>query len=228
MAVAGSADEMIDEYIITGFSLLRALSDDNENFSTTSRPFDIRRRGFVLGEGGAVLILETLEHAQKRNARVICEFAGYGTSSDGHKITACHKEGLHLKRAMERALQSAGIIADDIDYVNAHGTSTRLNDQAEARALLSLFGAKAGEIAVNSSKSMLGHTVAAAGAIEAAITCMSIKTGMFHPTRNYEKSDPGLDLDFCPLKSGKKDIRAALSNSSGFSGGNSSLCFKKI
>lgn len=238
IAVTGSADEMIDNYIITGFSLLRALSDDNEHFDTTSRPFDMRRRGFVLGEGGAVLILETLEHAQKRGAHIICEFAGYGSTSDGHKITACHKEGIWLKRAMLKAIEQAGISVDDIDYINAHGTSTRLNDQAELKAILSLqktsekFGITNKKLCVNSTKSMIGHSVAAAGAIEASVTAMSISKGICHPTRNHEKPDanPNCEslIDFCSQKAIKKDIRAALSNSSGFSGGNTSLCFKKF
>lgn len=228
VAVTGSADEMIDEYILTGFSLLKALSTNNSDPAGASRPFDTRRDGFVLGEGGAVVVLETLEHALNRGARIICELAGYGSSSDGEKITACNREGLWLRLAMERALKDGGMTPEDIGYINAHGTSTRLNDLSESLAIRSLFSSLPRRVMVNSTKSMLGHSVAAAGAIEAAVTVMTVSTGMCHPTLNLESPDTGCDLDYCIKEAVRADFSGAISNSCGFSGGNSCLVFKRF
>jgi len=227
MVVTGSGDEMIDEYMITGFSLLRALSFDNENFETASRPFDENRSGFILGEAGAILILEELEHAKNRGAEIFCELSGFGTSSDGEKITACNPQGSGLKIAMESSLISSGMTIDDIQYINAHATSTHLNDVSETRAIMSLFGEKAYDLKINATKSMIGHTVAAAGAVEACVTALSIKNGICHPTRNLKKSDENCPLFYCPEESVKLEINGAISNSCGFSGGNSCLVFKK-
>jgi len=226
MAVVGSADEMIDEYMITGFSLLRALSQNNQDPAGSSRPFDSKRDGFVLGEGGAVLIIETLEHALSRGARPLCEIAGYGATSDAEKITACNRQGTWLGRAMDSAIEDAGLVPSDIGYVNAHGTSTRLNDQAEAAAISRVFMNNPEAPLVNSTKSMLGHTVAAAGAIEAVVTVMSLFSGRFHPCLNLEQPDPGSQLNFCTSLVEKSGIRAAISNSCGFSGGNSCIVFR--
>ncbi|PKK90324.1 MAG: hypothetical protein CVV64_10175 [Candidatus Wallbacteria bacterium HGW-Wallbacteria-1] len=228
VAVVGSSDEMIDEYMITGFSLLRALSQNNSDPQGSSRPFDMKRDGFVLGEGGAILILETLEHALKRGAKPICELAGYGSSSDGEKITACNRQGAWLMRAMECAIEDGGMTLSQIGYVNAHGTSTRLNDLSEAMAIHSLFGESENPPLVNSSKSMLGHTVAAAGAIEAAVTITSMVRKVFHPNRNLSQSDTRFPLNYCGLKAVEGNVLGALSNSCGFSGGNSCIAFRVL
>ncbi len=227
IAITGSADEMIDEYIVTGFGILRALSQNNAEPHLAMKPFDARRDGFVLGEGGAILVLETLEHALKRGANVICELAGFASSSDGEKITACNRKGLWLGKAMALAIEDGGMELDDINYVNAHGTSTRLNDQSESRAIVATFGDRAVEILVNSTKSMIGHSVASAGAIEAVVTALSISQGICHPTRNLVAPDTGCDLNYCKDKAVKVDIEGAISNSCGFSGGNSCITFRK-
>lgn len=228
IAVAGSCDEMIDAYILTGFSLLGALSMDNDRPSRASRPFDLDRSGFVLGEGGAVLVLEELEHARARGASVICELSGYASTSDADKITACRPDGGMLKLAMQRAIEDAGLTTDDIDYINAHATSTRLNDASETRAIKSLFGERAKKLVVGATKSMIGHSVAAAGAIEAVVTALSIKNGICHPTINLETPDPACDLDYCPGAARRVDIFGAVSNSCGFSGGNSCLVLNRF
>ena len=227
VALTGSADEMLDEYMIIGFSRLKALSFNNAEPDNALKPFDIRRDGFVLGEGGAILVLETLEHAKERKAEILCELGGFGATSDGEKITACHKQGAWLVEAMKRAIEDGQIDLDDLRYVNAHGTSTRLNDLSESRAVTHLFGDKAKEVLVNSTKSMVGHTVAAAGAIEAVVTAMSLANGIFHPTRNFEVPDDGCELNYCQGKAVKRQVEAAISNSCGFSGCNSCLTFKR-
>ena len=227
IAITGSADEMLDEYMIIGFSRLKALSFNNERPDKALKPFDARRDGFVLGEGGAILVLETLESAKERGAHILCELRGFGASSDGEKITACHKQGAWLVEAMKRAMEDGHIELDELRYVNAHGTSTRLNDLSESRAIAQLFGDKAKDVLVNSTKSMIGHTVAAAGAIEAVVTAMSLANSIFHPTRNLEVPDDGCELNYCPGKAVKRQIEAAISNSCGFSGCNSCLTFKR-
>jgi len=227
IAITGSADEMIDEYIVTGFSILGALSESNETPETASRPFDKNRNGFVIGEAGAVLIMETLEHALARNANIICEVGGFGTSSDGEKITACHPQGSGLAKAMTRAISDAGLKPEEMVYINAHATSTRLNDASETRAIKTVFGEHAKKLLINSTKSMIGHTVAAAGAIEAAVTARSISEGRCHPTKNLTEPDAACDLFYCPDGFVEADIKAAMSNSCGFSGGNSCVVFKK-
>lgn len=228
IALVGSADEMIDEYMITGFSLLRALSFDNDRPDRACRPFDGRRSGFVLGEAGAALVLETLESARRRGAAPLVELAGYGATSDGVNITACHPQGEGLRLAMERALSDGGIPREEVAYVNAHGTATRLNDLAETRAIRALFGPLADRIKVNATKSMIGHSVAAAGAVEAAVTVTSMLEGIVHPTRNLESPDPECDLDCCRGGAAELRIGAALSNSCGFSGGNGCLAFRRL
>jgi len=227
MAVVGSADEMLDEYMIIGFSRLKALSSNNDHPDRAVRPFDVNRDGFVLGEGGAVLVLETLEHATRRRAPVLCEIRGFAATSDGEKITACHRHGAWLAQAMRRALADGGQTPDDIDYVNAHGTSTRLNDMSESRAIAAVFGERAPTVLVNSTKSMLGHTVAAAGAIEAVVTCLSLARGICHPTRNFERPDEGCHLNYCRDHAVEAPLRGAMSNSCGFSGCNSCLTFSR-
>lgn len=227
VAIVGSADEMIDEYMITGFSLLRALSFENEHPDAACRPFDCRRSGFVLGEAGAALVLERLDHCLRRGGKPLAVLAGYGSSSDGHKITACHPQGAGLADAMKRALEEGQLPLEDVGYINAHGTSTRLNDQAESRAIKSLFGPHAERIKVNATKSMIGHSVAAAGAVEAVVTVMTLREKIAHPTRNMESSDIGCGLDYCGHGAVAVDLPAALSNSCGFSGGNSCLAFRR-
>lgn len=227
IALVGSADEMIDAYLLTGFHLLGALSQNNSDPAGASRPFDRARDGFVLGEAGAALVLETLDHALARGAGIFCELSGFGSTSDGGKITACHPEGGWLREAMARAIADSGIAPDDVKYVNAHATSTKLNDASETRAIKSLFGDHAKNLLVSATKSMIGHTVAAAGAVEAAVTAMSVKSGVCHPTRNLAEPDEGFDLNYCASGPVRAEITAALSNSCGFSGGNSCLAFKK-
>lgn len=228
VAVTGSCDEMIDAYILTGFNLLGALSANNEEAASASRPFDLNRDGFVLGEGGAAIILEELEHALARGANIICEVSGYASSSDAEKITACRPDGGMMKLAMERAIKDSGIPLADFSYVNPHATSTRLNDASETRAIKSLFGEHCRNIVVSATKSMIGHSVAAAGAIEAVVTALSVKNDICHPTANLKTPDPACDLDYCPGGARKMIIKAAISNSCGFSGGNSSVVFNKI
>ena len=228
VAITGSADEMIDPYIVMGFHLLTALSTCNSEPSKAIKPFDVRRDGFVLGEGGAILVLETAEHARRRGAPVLCELAGFGSTSDGEKITACNRQGSWLQEAMKRAIEDGGMTLEDIGYINAHGTSTRLNDLAESRAITALFGDHAKNIVVNATKSMIGHAVAAAGAIEAAVTVLSLDRGVCHPTRNLEVRDKECELNYGSDGPVQAKLVGAISNSCGFSGGNTCVAFRKL
>ncbi len=227
VAITGSCDEMIDAYILTGFNLLGALSTNNKNPEAASRPFDAQRDGFVLSEGAAVLILEEESRARARGANIICELSGYASSSDAEKITACRRDGGMLKIAMEQAICDAAILKEGINYINPHATSTRLNDVSETRAIKSLFGSTAKNIVISATKSMIGHSVAAAGAIEAVVTALSVKNDICHPTINLNMPEAECDLDYCPGAARKLIINAALSNSCGFSGGNSCLVMNK-
>ncbi len=227
MAITGSCDEMIDAYILTGFNLLGALSTNNKNPESASRPFDAERDGFVLGEGAAVLVLEEESCARARGADIICELSGYASSSDAEKITACRPDGGMLKLAMEQAMLDASLTPSGINYINPHATSTRLNDAAETRAIKLLFGAAAKDIVISATKSMIGHSVAAAGAIEAVVTALSVKNDICHPTINLITPDAVCDLDYCPGAARKLIINGAISNSCGFSGGNSCIVVNK-
>lgn len=211
---------------ISAFRNMGALSMRNEEPERASRPFDADRDGFVIGEGAGVLILESAEHAVKRGARIYCELAGYGASSDAFHITAPDETGAGAALAMQRALENAGLAPEEVDYINAHGTSTPLNDRIETQAIRTTFGPHADQLAVSSTKSMLGHLMGAAGAVEAIACIKSLETGWVHPTINYETPDPECDLDYVPNEARKLNPRVVLSNSFGFGGHNGCLIFR--
>jgi 3-oxoacyl-[acyl-carrier-protein] synthase II len=227
VVIVGGADSIINREEIAGFNALYALSEKNYPPEKASKPFSKDRDGFVIGEGAGILILESEESARKRNATIYAEMAGYAISSEGYNIMAPMKDGEGMAFTMEKALKNAGISADEVDYINAHGTSTELNDRYETLAIKKVFGEKAYTIPVSSSKSMMGHTIGAAGAIESIITILSIANGIITPTINLDNPDPDLDLDYVPNIARKKNIRVALSNSFGFGGHNATLIFKK-
>jgi 3-oxoacyl-[acyl-carrier-protein] synthase II len=208
---------------LTGFNLLTALSTRNDAPQKASRPFDLTRDGFVLGEGAGLVVLEELEHARRRGARIYAEVTGYGVTSDAFRVTDCHPEGRGAAACMATALADAGLSVEQIDYVNAHGTSTRNNDLVETIAIKKVFDDDAYKVPISSSKSMLGHLIAAAGAVE-LITCVqAIRRSAMPPTINYETPDPACDLDYVPNVAREKRLRHALSNSFGFGGQNASL-----
>jgi 3-oxoacyl-[acyl-carrier-protein] synthase II len=226
--VAGGAEGTVSALGIGGFCAARALSHRNDDPATASRPWDIDRDGFVLGEGSGVLVLEELEHARKRGARIYCELVGYGMSADAHHITAPPEDGSGAARSMENALRNAGLDVRDIDYINAHGTSTQIGDVAECVAVKRCFGVHAARLAVSSTKSMTGHLLGAAGGIEAVFTVLALRDQVAPPTANLFNRDPRCDLDFVPNEARKMKIRAALSNSFGFGGTNATLAFRLL
>jgi len=228
--VTGGSEAAVNEAGIGGFNALNALSRNNENYLTASRPFDRTRDGFVLGEGGAALILEEYEHAKARGAKIYCEVAGGGMSADAYHITAPHPEGLGALSVMRNALEDAGMQPEDIDYINVHGTSTPLGDVAESKAILKVFGDHAYKLNISSTKSMTGHLLGAAGAVEAIACILAMRDGIVPPTINHTEVDPELDanLNFTLNKAQKRTINAALSNTFGFGGHNMSAIFKKI
>jgi len=206
---------------------MRALSTHNEDPSTASRPFDATRSGFVMGEGAGVLVLETLEHAQKRNAKIYAEIVGYGMTSDASHITAPDPTGAGAARCMLNALKDAGLKPADVDYLNAHGTSTALNDKVETLAIKVAFGEEtARKLRISSTKSMTGHLLGAAGAVEGAICALAIKEGIIPPTINYKTPDPDCDLNYVPNEAERHNVRVAMSNSLGFGGHNACIVFK--
>jgi 3-oxoacyl-[acyl-carrier-protein] synthase II len=225
--LAGGAEKAVTPLSIAAFANMHALSRRNEDPQGASRPFDAERDGFVMGEGAGMLILEALDFAQARGAPILAELVGYGATADAHHITELAPGGEGLVRAMTRALQSAGLRPEEVQYVNAHGTATRLNDVMETQALKTCFGSHAYHLAISSTKSMLGHTFGAAGAIEAAIAVLSIVHGMIPPTINLDHPDPACDLDYVPHQARRSDVRVALSNSMGFGGHNTCLLFKR-
>ncbi len=227
IVIAGGADSIINPEEINGFNALYALSVANDPPEAASRPFTASRDGFVIGEGAGVLILESEEHAMKRNALVHCELAGYALTSEGYNIMAPMKDGTGMAATIEKAIENAGIAKSEVGYINAHGTSTELNDRYETMAIKRVFGEQAYLIPVSSSKSMIGHTIGAAGAIEGIITILSLKNNTLTPTINYSDPDPELDLDYVPNVSRNKTIEVALSNSFGFGGHNATLVFRK-
>ncbi len=222
--IAGGCEATLDFTGITGFILLKALSEKFSTPQTASRPFDRRRNGFVMSEGAGALVLEDLEHARARGAEILGELKGYGSSADAYRITDTHPKGLGAIIAMNAALEDASIKADDIDYINAHGTSTTQNDLTETRSIKEVFGERASEIPVSSNKSMLGHTIAAAGAIECILSLVGIKRSIILPTINYESRDPKCKLDYVPNEAREKEHNIVLSNSFGFGGQNACLC----
>jgi len=225
--LAGGSEAPITKMGVAGFNSMKALSTRNDEPERASRPFDLDRDGFVMGEGGAILLLEELEHAKKRNAKIYAEIVGVGFTADAYHITAPIPGGAGASQAMELAMKEANIQPEQIDYINAHGTSTPFNDKTETEAIKKTFGDRAYDIAISSTKSMTGHTLGASGAIEAVATILSIKNEMIHPTINYETPDPECDLNYVPNKPIKKSIKYALSNSFGFGGHNVSIAFKK-
>lgn len=226
--IAGGAESTITPLAIAGFNSMKALSTRNDEPERASRPFDKDRDGFVMGEGAGIIILEELEHARRRGARIYAEFAGYGLNGDAYHITAPDPEGEGGRRCMEMALEDARIDPSEVDYINAHGTSTYYNDILETKAIKRLFREHAKRIMVSSTKSMTGHLLGAAGGVEAAFTVLSIYHGVIPPTINLENPDPECDLDYVPNKAREKKIRVAISNSFGFGGTNACLVFKRF
>jgi 3-oxoacyl-[acyl-carrier-protein] synthase II len=221
--LSGGAHTMIHPYGVTGFNLLTALSTNNAEPTKASRPFDLRRDGFVLGEGSGMLVLEELEHARGRHAPIYAEVTGYGSTADAFRITDSHPDGRGAIACIQGALSDSGLAPVDIGYINAHGTSTQVNDKAETLAIKKVFGEAAYKVPVSSSKSMLGHLIAAAGAVEMIISVMAMRHGVLPPTINYEVPDPECDLDYIPNVAREKRIEHFLSNSFGFGGQNISL-----
>lgn len=221
--LAGGADSRLEPLMLVAYSALGALSRSRRPEQEVSRPFDRERDGFVLGEGAAVLVLEELERARRRGAKIYAEVAGYGSSCDAFGITKPDPQGRGARRAMEAALREARLNRDDIDYINAHGTSTRLNDQMETNAVKAALGPDAKRVPMSSIKSMIGHLIGAAGAVEAAATALTIHSGVLPPTINLTNPDPHCDLDYIPNEARAKPVRCALSNSFGFGGQNAAL-----
>ena len=229
VVIAGGTESATSKLGLGGFCALKALSKQhNEEPTRASRPFDANRDGFVMGEGAGVVVIESLEFAKARGAHIIAELAGYGRTADAYHITAPHAEGLGAIKAMEYALKDAGLKPTDINYINAHGTSTKLNDQIETLAIKKVFGDHAKNIPISSTKSMTGHLLGAAGGIELVACIMSIRDNMVHPTINYETPDPDCDLDYVPNKARAVKVDAALSNSLGFGGHNATLVVKRF
>lgn len=226
--IAGGAHSMIHPFGLTGFSLLTALSTNNDNPQGASRPFDRLRDGFVLGEGSSVVILEELEHARARGAQIYGEVLGYGCTADAYRITDIHPEGRGAIGCMQASLKDAGIAADDVGYVNAHGTSTTVNDKVETVACKAVFGERAPLVPISSTKSMMGHLIAAAGVTEMIVCLMAIRDGVVPPTINMENPDPLCDLDYIPNQARESKVRVALNNSFGFGGQNVTLALGKF
>ncbi len=228
--VTGGSEAAICAGGMGGFNAMKALSENNDNYATASRPFDRTRDGFVMGEGAAGLILEEYEHAKARGAKIYCEMVGCGMSADAHHLTAPHPEGLGAKNVMINALKDAQLKPEDVDYINVHGTSTPLGDMAELKAVKYVFGEHAYDLNISSTKSMTGHLLGAAGALEAIACIMAIKDGVVPPTINFEHPDEHIDqkLNLTLNKAQKREVNVALSNTFGFGGHNASVVFKKI
>lgn len=228
--LAGGSEAAITQLAFSGFCSMKAMSTEfNDRPQESSRPFDAQRDGFVMGEGSGVLLLETLEHAQARGATIYAEIIGYAATCDAHHITSPDPEGKGLALALKNAIKSAGINADDVDYINAHGTSTPYNDKFETLAIKNVFGEeKARKLFISSTKSMTGHLLGAAGGIEAAASIMTINTGEIHPTINYVNPDPDCDLNYVPNTKIKQKVNIAISNNLGFGGQNATLVFKRF
>jgi 3-oxoacyl-[acyl-carrier-protein] synthase II len=226
--ITGGSEATITPTALAGFCSARALSTRNHEPQKASRPFDKERDGFIMGEGAGILVLENLEHARRRGAEVLAEVVGVGQTADAYHITAPAPGGEGAISAMRLALQDAGLDPDSVDYVNSHGTSTELNDANETRAIKAVFGERAKEIPVNSTKSMIGHLLGAGGAVELIATIKSIQEGILHPTVNYEFPDPECDLDYVPNQMRKADVKVAISNSFGFGGHNICIAVRRI
>jgi len=226
--LTGGSEGSVTPLAVAGFCSMRALSTRNDEPEKACRPFDKDRDGFIMAEGGGVIVLEEMEHALNRGAKIYAEIVGYGASCDAFHITAPSENGEGGARAMQAAIDDAGIRPDQIDYINAHGTSTPLNDPTETKAIKTVLGDHAYNVKISSTKSMTGHTLGAAAGIEAIVCCKSIITGKVHPTINYENPDPECDLDYVPNKAIETAINYALSNSLGFGGHNGVVIFKKF
>jgi len=225
--IAGGCEATVSPLGVGGFNSARALSTRNEEPQRASRPFDKDRDGFVVAEGAGILVLEELEHAKKRGAKIYAELVGYGATSDAHHITQPATEGEGAQRCMRAALADAKIAPESVGYINAHGTSTKFNDATETLAIKKVFGEHAKKLAISSTKSMTGHTLGAAGGIEAAISVLALARGILPPTINYETPDPECDLDYVPNKAREVRVDVALSNSFGFGGTNACLLFAR-
>jgi len=226
--VAGGSEAAVTPLTMAGFASARTLSTRNDEPERASRPFDADRDGFVMGEGGSIVLVEALEHAQARGARIYAEVAGYGSTGDAYHITSPRPDGEGAVRAMQLALERAGQGPEDVDYINAHGTSTRLNDKCETAAIKLAFGERAYRIPVSSTKSTTAHLLGAAGSIEAIFCALAIRDGVIPPTVNYETPDPECDLDYVPNHYRRADVRVAMSNSFGFGGHNATLVLRKV
>jgi 3-oxoacyl-[acyl-carrier-protein] synthase II len=226
--ITGGAEATVTPMAIGGFANMKALSERNDSPESASRPFDATRDGFVMGEGAGILILEELDHALNRGAKIYAEIVGYGATGDAYHLTAPAPDGEGAQRAMKRALKDAGLEPKDIQYINAHGTSTPANDFNETRAIKAVFGDEAKKVNVSSTKSATGHMLGAAGAVEAVISTMVVGTGIIPPTINYHHPDPELDLNFTPNVCVERDVNAVLSNSFGFGGHNTTLAIKRF
>jgi len=226
--VSGGTEGAITELGLAGFCVMRALSTRNDDPTKASRPFDAQRDGFVPSEGAGILILESLDHAQKRGATILAEVVGYGASADAFHIVAPDADGSGAVLAMKRALDEASLSSSEVDYINAHGTSTPLNDATESLAIKRLFGDYAYKVPISSNKSMIGHLLGAAGGVEAIASVKTIMEGIIPPTSNYENADPACDLDYVPNVARRKEVRVVLSNSFGFGGQNACLVFRKF
>ena len=228
VVLAGGTEAGISQLGLAGFAVMRALSTRNDEPEKASRPFDANRDGFVPSEGSAILVLENLEHAQKRNAAIIGEIVGFGCTSDAGHLVQPEETGASAAEAMKQALLDAGLGLDQVDYINAHGTSTPLNDALETVAIKRLFGDLAYKIPISSTKSMIGHSLGASGSLEAIACLKSINDGKVHPTINYQEADPACDLDYVPNQARSLDVKVVLSNAFGFGGQNACLVFRRF
>ncbi len=228
--IAGGSEAAINEAGLGGFNAMQALSTNNDNYKTASRPFDVTRDGFVMGEGGGALVIEEYEHALRRGAPIYCELVGGGMSADAHHLTAPHPEGLGAAKVMQNAIEDANLKPVNVDYINVHGTATPLGDIAEVKGIKSVFGDHSYKLNISATKSMTGHLLGAAGAVEAIASIMAVKHNIIPPTINFEHEDPDLDnkMDFTFNKAQEKEVTVALSNTFGFGGHNSSVVFKKL
>jgi 3-oxoacyl-[acyl-carrier-protein] synthase II len=226
--ISGGTESCITPMGVGGFCALKALSTRNDEPQKASRPFDLKRDGFVIAEGAGIVVLETLEHARKRKARIYAEFVGYGMSCDAYHITAPDPEGHGAAQAMTGSLRDAGLKPEDVDYINAHGTSTKLNDKIETLSIKKALGGHARKVMVSSTKSMTGHLLGASGGVELVVCALAIKDSVVPPTINYEYPDPDCDLDYVPNVARKAKVRVCLSNSLGFGGHNATLAIKKF
>lgn len=228
IVLCGGTEAPLTPLAFAGFCSMKAMSTEKENPKEACRPFDSRRSGFVMGEGSGIIVLESLEHAKARNARIYAELVGYGSTSDAHHITTPVPGGAGATRAMRKALESAEIKPEDVDYINAHGTGTGANDATETAAIKTLFGPAAYQVPISSTKSMTGHLMGAAGGIEAIVCALTIQNGVIPPTINYGEPDPECDLDYVPNQARKIEVKVAMSNTFGFGGHNATIVLKKF